>query len=337
MSQPKDFFAFELAPNDLLWVQPTSMYGLLHLLFDPVGWVASRKIGGRSVTLTTPYVITFEPHAADHGIPPNQILVQGIDGTGLLTIHAGPAAGTQLMEHVHAAPHYQAFEQAALAGAAATPGGIDAQHAKNLREVLLPALFRVLHRKDLDQPVTPTPDAAALYQRYKQSHTGKVLDATVVHSSGQGRDFAYFHFQVWPNPGSLGALSSPLALNERVAEKQAEIALFQYTSVMDPTFLADVLNAGKLNASPSSYTWGGGGQYSLAQGGSAPTLAKFVLPAGGLRMVHIGKERPVDPSPGGGSTSLCADPIESACEILIGAPQPNGTTLLHEAYCKPYE
>jgi hypothetical protein len=337
MSQPKEFLAFELAPNDLLWVQPTSMYGLLHLLFDPIGWVASRKIGGRSVTLTSPYVITFEPHAADHGIPANQILVQGIDGTGLITVHAGPAAGAQLMDHVHAAPHYQAFEQAALAGAAATPGGADATHVSNLRTVLLPALFRVLHRTDLDQPVTPSADSAALFQKYKQSHLGKNLDTTIVHSSGQGRDFAYVHFQVWPNPGSLGATPSSLAFQERVAEKQAEIALFQYSSVTDPTFLTDVMNGGKVSPSPSSYMWSGSTQYTLAQGGSAPTQARFTLPTGGLRIVHIGKEHPVALAQLDGQASNCADSMESACEILVGAPQTNGTTLLHEAYCKPYE
>src|SRR5579872_6334475 len=337
MILPSEFVGFELAPNDRLWVQPTSMYGLLHLLFDPVGWVARRTIGGRTVTLTTPYVITFEPHAADHGIPPNQILVQGIDGTGLLTIHSGPAAGPQLLDHVHAAAHYQAFENAALAGAAKTPEGTDEVHRKKLREVLLPALFRVLHRKDLDQPVKPSPSSDALFQQYKKSHLGKTLDTTIVHSSGQGRDFAYYHFQVWPNPGSLGSNMSTLSLNERVAEKQAELALFQYNAVTDPTFLTDVMSAGTVAPSPNSYNWSGGGTYALMPGGSVPTRPKFVLPSSGLRVTVIGKDHPAEIASTAGSDSSCADPLDSACEILIGAPQPNGSTQLTEAYSKPYE
>lgn len=339
MIQPREFGTFELAPNDNLWVQPTSIYGLLNLLFDPVGWVAQRMVNGRPAVLLSPYVITFEPHASDHGIPANQILVQGIDGTGLITIHAGPMTGAQLLDHVHAAPHYQAFAQAALAGADATATGTDDHHTTQFKSALLPAMFRVLHRQDLDQPVTPTPDSATLFQKYKSSHMGKQLDASVVHSSGQGRDFVYVHFPIWPHDGSLGASPSKLSMQERIAEKQAEVALFHYSSVSDPNFLIDVLNGAKLRGAASSYQWNNSGKFTLNPGGSAPGQLKFTQPSGGLRIVHIGKERPTDPtSPQPRSLSAPADTTpQNACEILIGAPQPNGSVLLHEAYCKPYE
>lgn len=325
MRKASHFGTFELAPHDQLWVEPTSIYGLLNLFYDPVAWVARRTVESRHAVLESPYVIVLEPHAGGGTIRDDQILVQGIDRTSLLTVRLGARAGERLFEHLYRARDFQQFERAALAAAAAEPAGSGEAERDEFRTHILPALYGAIHSRSVDEQPVPASRPQELYDRYRAAQTGKELDITEVLSPSGGRSLIYVHFCIWPSPNSNTA---GLSRERLLAQKQVAVALFQYCAATDPTFLRSVLNSGTVRSANPVFGWTEPGEFVEAQARSTSSAMRFEPVSGGVRLIHMGASA---------ETSDPAKPLDSACEVLVAEPQPDGTVLYVEVMGKPYE
>lgn len=332
MSTSSHFGSFELAANDRLWVEPTTIYGLLNLLYDPVAWVAQRQIGEAHAVLESPYVINLEPHAGEGVIDDEQILVQGIHKTSMLTVRIGARAGHSLFTHIFKAPDFEAFERMALHEAQAAAVGSYEAAAPHFQSHVLPALYRAVHRRTTAEAVSPAESPEDLFIRYRESQYGKALDITEVKSPKGDHQLVYVHFCIWPNVNAAATVGQ--AHDQLLAEKQVEVALFQTCAVTDPSFLADVLNHGVHPNIAPGFGWNSAGKFVESSPGQSAQSAKFAPRASGIKLTQIGKGSALELA----STPASTMPLDSACEVLVGVPGPGGTTIYFwEVVGKPYE
>jgi len=211
------------ATNDHLWVAQKPLGKLFTLFYNSRKWVETENSAQKHI-LKKNHVICMRASSA--GLVPADLdfLVQGIDGTNLLTVQVSPGSAQLIFDALSAVP---LLTRGALRTFSVGMMGIEL------------ALLRII--VSLLRPY-------ASLDAFKATFYNLDLDITVCEDgSGEGR--AFIHFPVWD--ASMSTSTDPKILK---LEKQFWVAFFHLCAVEDATFLDNVLSTGKVKTRVPRFT-----------------------------------------------------------------------------------